>query len=204
MPKRTDIESICLIGSGPIVIGQAAEFDYSGVQACKVLLEEGYEVVLVNSNPATIMTDPELADATYIEPLTPAFLERIIERERPDALLPTVGGQTGLNLSLALADAGILDKWSVQLIGASREAVRVAEDRELFKQAMIEIGADVPRSERARSLEGLASAARFLRAQLSRELPLRTSPELHFELDRGLEHALRIDEVLKRLKEDGG
>ena len=153
MPKRTDISTILVIGSGPIVIGQACEFDYSGTQAVRALRREGYRVVLVNSNPATIMTDPELADATYVEPLTPAFLERIIERERPDALLPTVGGQTGLNLSLALADSGILDKWSVQLIGASREAVRVAEDRELFKQAMIEIGAEVPRSERARSLE---------------------------------------------------
>jgi carbamoyl-phosphate synthase large subunit len=153
MPKRTDISKILVIGSGPIVIGQACEFDYSGTQAVRALRREGYRVVLVNSNPATIMTDPELADATYIEPLTPAFLERIIERERPDALLPTVGGQTGLNLSLALADAGILDKWSVQLIGASREAVRVAEDRELFKQAMIEIGAEVPLSERARTLE---------------------------------------------------
>jgi carbamoyl-phosphate synthase large subunit len=153
MPKRTDISKILVIGSGPIVIGQACEFDYSGTQAVRALRREGYRVVLVNSNPATIMTDPELADATYVEPLTPWFLEKVIERERPDALLPTVGGQTGLNLSLALADAGILDKWSVQLIGASRDAVRVAEDRELFKQAMIEIGAEVPRSERARTFE---------------------------------------------------
>src|SRR6185503_12273366 len=153
MPRRTDIHKILVIGSGPIVIGQACEFDYSGTQAVRALRREGYRVVLVNSNPATIMTDPELADATYVEPLTPSFLERIIEKERPDALLPTVGGQTALNLSLALADAGILDKWSVQLIGASRDAVRVAEDRELFKQAMIEIGAEVPRSERARSFE---------------------------------------------------
>ena len=153
MPRRTDIHKILVIGSGPIVIGQACEFDYSGTQAVRALRREGYRVVLVNSNPATIMTDPELADATYIEPLTPAFLERIIEKERPDAILPTVGGQTGLNLSLALADAGILDKWSVQMIGASREAVKVAEDRDLFKQAMIEIGAEVPRSERARTLD---------------------------------------------------
>src|SRR2546429_112169 len=153
MPKRTDISSILIMGAGPIIIGQACEFDYSGTQAVRALRREGYRVVLVNSNPATIMTDPELADATYVEPLTVPFLERIIERERPDALLPTVGGQTGLNLSLALADAGILDKWSVQLIGASRQAVRVAEDRDLFKRAMLEIGAEVPRSERARSLE---------------------------------------------------
>jgi carbamoyl-phosphate synthase large subunit len=160
MPKRTDIQKILVIGSGPIVIGQACEFDYSGTQAVRALRREGYRVVLVNSNPATIMTDPELADATYIEPLTLPFLERIIEKERPDALLPTVGGQTGLNLSLALADAGILDKWSVQLIGASRQAVRVAEDRDLFKQAMLEIGAEVPRSERARSLEDALRIAR--------------------------------------------
>ena len=160
MPKRTDIRKILVIGSGPIVIGQACEFDYSGTQAVRALRREGYKVVLVNSNPATIMTDPELADATYVEPLTLPFLERIIEKERPDALLPTVGGQTGLNLSLALADAGILDKWSVQLIGASREAVRVAEDRDLFKQAMLEIGAEVPRSGRARSLEDAERIAR--------------------------------------------
>jgi carbamoyl-phosphate synthase large subunit len=153
LPKRTDIESILVIGSGPIVIGQACEFDYSGTQAVRALKREGFRVVLVNSNPATIMTDPELADATYVEPLTPEFLEKIIEKERPDALLPTVGGQTGLNLALALADRGILDKWSVGLIGASERAMRLAEDRELFKEAMLEIGAEVPRSGRARSLE---------------------------------------------------
>ena len=160
MPKRTDIQKILVIGSGPIVIGQACEFDYSGTQAVRVLRREGYRVVLVNSNPATIMTDPELADATYIEPLTPEFLERIVEKERPDAILPTVGGQTGLNLALALADAGILDKWSIQMIGASRRAVRIAEDRDLFKQAMLEIGAEVPRSERARSLDEAERIAR--------------------------------------------
>jgi len=152
MPKRTDIQSILVIGSGPIVIGQACEFDYSGTQAVRALRREGYRVILVNSNPATIMTDPEIADATYIEPLTPEFLERIVEKERPDAILPTVGGQTALNLALALADRGILDKWSVKLIGANEHAVRLAEDRELFKQAMIEIGAQVPRSGTARSL----------------------------------------------------
>jgi len=153
MPRRNDIESILVIGSGPIVIGQACEFDYSGTQAVRALKREGFRIVLVNSNPATIMTDPELADATYVEPLTPEFLEKIIEKERPDALLPTVGGQTGLNLALALADRGILDKWSVGLIGASERAMRLAEDRELFKEAMLEIGAEVPRSGRARSLE---------------------------------------------------
>ena len=153
MPRRTDLEKILVIGSGPIVIGQACEFDYSGTQAIRALRREGYRVVLVNSNPATIMTDPELADATYVEPLTPDFLERILEKERPDAILPTVGGQTGLNLALAVADAGVLDKWSIELIGASREAVRLAEDRDLFKRAMLEIGAEVPRSARARTLE---------------------------------------------------
>ncbi|HXM76849.1 MAG TPA: carbamoyl-phosphate synthase large subunit, partial [Thermoanaerobaculia bacterium] len=152
MPRRTDIQSILVIGSGPIVIGQASEFDYSGTQAVRALRREGYRVILVNSNPATIMTDPEIADATYVEPLTPDYLERIVEKERPDAILPTVGGQTALNLALALAERGILDKWSVKLIGANEHAVRLAEDRELFKQAMLEIGADVPQSGTARSL----------------------------------------------------
>src|SRR5450830_956424 len=160
MPKRTDIKCILVIGSGPIVIGQACEFDYSGTQAVRALKREGYRVVLVNSNPATIMTDPELADATYVEPLTPEFLEKIVEKERPDALLPTVGGQTGLNLALALAERGILDKWSVKLIGASERAMRLAEDRELFKEVMLEIGAEVPRSGRARSLAEAESIVR--------------------------------------------
>src|SRR5512138_59603 len=151
MPKRTDIESILVIGSGPIVIGQACEFDYSGTQAVRALKREGFRVVLVNSNPATIMTDPELADATYVEPLTPEFLERIVEKERPDAVLPTVGGQTALNLALALAQRGVLERRNVRLIGASEEAVRLAEDRELFKKAMLEIGAEVPRSDTART-----------------------------------------------------
>lgn len=146
MPKRTDIKKILIIGSGPIIIGQACEFDYSGTQACKALREEGYEVVLVNSNPATIMTDPEMADRTYIEPLTVPFLEKIIERERPDAVLPTVGGQTGLNLSVALADTGILAKYGVRLIGANVDTIKKAEDRGLFKEAMIRCGLEVPRS----------------------------------------------------------
>ena len=146
MPKRTDIKSILLIGSGPIVIGQACEFDYSGTQACKALREEGYRVILVNSNPATIMTDPETADRTYIEPLTVEMLERIIERERPDALLPTVGGQTGLNLAVAAAEAGVLDKYGVELIGAKLPAIKKAEDRGEFRDAMIKIGLEVPRS----------------------------------------------------------
>ena len=164
MPRRNDIQSILVIGSGPIVIGQACEFDYSGTQAVRALRREGYRVVLVNSNPATIMTDPELADATYVEPLTPEFLERIVEKERPDAILPTVGGQTALNLALSLVERGVLERRGVQLIGASEHAVRLAEDRELFKKAMIEIGAEVPRSDTARSLsdaERIAAAIGF-------------------------------------------
>src|SRR5437870_3929328 len=146
MPKRTDIKSILIIGSGPIIIGQACEFDYSGTQACKALKEEGYRIILVNSNPATIMTDPEFADRTYIEPLTPETLEQIIEREKPDALLPTVGGQTGINLASALWEAGILQKHGVELIGANYDAIKTAEDRQLFKDCMVRIGVEVPRS----------------------------------------------------------
>ena len=153
MPKRTDIRKIMLIGSGPIVIGQACEFDYSGTQACKALREEGFEVVLVNSNPATIMTDPEMADRTYVEPLTPEVLEQIIAVERPQALLPTLGGQTGLNLAVALAERGVLERFGVELIGAKLEAIKKAEDRELFKAAMQRIGLELPRSGYARSIE---------------------------------------------------
>ena len=146
MPRRNDIKHILIIGSGPIIIGQACEFDYSGAQACKALREEGYRVSLVNSNPATIMTDPEFADATYVEPLTVASVRKIIEKERPDALLPTLGGQTGLNLSLELYHAGILDEFGVEMIGAKPDAIKKGEDRELFKQAMLDIGLDVARS----------------------------------------------------------
>jgi carbamoyl-phosphate synthase large subunit len=153
MPKRTDIRKIMIIGSGPIVIGQACEFDYSGTQGCRALREEGYEVVLVNSNPATIMTDPEMAARTYIEPLTPEFVAKIIERERPDALLPTLGGQTALNLAVALAEDGTLDRFGVELIGAKIPAIKKAEDRELFKQAMERIGLSLPRSGLARSFD---------------------------------------------------
>src|SRR5690348_11584760 len=142
MPRRTDISKILIIGSGPIVIGQSAEFDYSGTQACKALKAEGYEVVLANSNPATIMTDPEFADRTYVEPLTPESLERIIEREKPDAILPTVGGQTGINLAMALYENGALERHGVELIGANYEAIRTAEDRQLFKEKMVSIGVD--------------------------------------------------------------
>ncbi|HXX81390.1 MAG TPA: carbamoyl-phosphate synthase large subunit, partial [Thermodesulfovibrionales bacterium] len=146
MPKRTDLRKILLVGSGPIVIGQACEFDYSGTQACKALREEGYHVVLVNSNPATIMTDPEMADAVYVEPLTREVVELIIEKERPDALLPTMGGQTALNLAVELAESGVLEKYGVELIGAKLPAIKKAEDRELFKEAMEKIGFEVPRS----------------------------------------------------------
>ena len=146
MPKRTDIKSIMIIGAGPIVIGQACEFDYSGAQACKALREEGYRVILVNSNPATIMTDPELADATYIEPITPEVVAKIIEKERPDALLPTMGGQTGLNTSLALEEMGVLDKFNVEMIGATRDAIEMAEDRKLFREAMDRIGLENPKA----------------------------------------------------------
>src|SRR5712671_2343100 len=151
MPKRTDLKRVLIIGSGPIVIGQACEFDYSGSQACKALRAEGLEVILVNSNPATIMTDPELADRTYVEPLTPEILAEIIKRERPDALLPTVGGQTALNLAMDLHKDGTLEKFKVELIGASVQAIKVAEDRQLFKDAMRSIGLEVPQSGLARN-----------------------------------------------------
>jgi carbamoyl-phosphate synthase large subunit len=146
MPREPGIESVLVLGAGPIVIGQAAEFDYAGTQAVKVLRSEGLRVILVNSNPATIMTDPQLADRTYIEPLTKDYVIPIIERERPDAILPTVGGQTGLNLAVEIAEAGVLDEYGVRLIGARIESVKLAEDRQLFKKAMLEEGLDVPRS----------------------------------------------------------
>ena len=171
VPKRTDIHKILIIGAGPIVIGQACEFDYSGTQACKALREEGYEVVLVNSNPATIMTDPEMADRTYIEPITPSMVELIIAAERPDALLPTLGGQTGLNVGLALAESGVLEKYGCRLIGASAEAIRMAEDRQLFKVAMQEIGLESARSFLAQSLD----EARAVRDEIGLPCVLRPS-----------------------------
>ncbi|MET0367952.1 MAG: carbamoyl phosphate synthase large subunit, partial [Methylobacterium sp.] len=140
MPKRTDISSILIVGAGPIIIGQACEFDYSGTQACKALREEGYRIVLVNSNPATIMTDPDMADATYVEPITPEIVAKIIEKERPDAILPTMGGQTALNCALSLQKMGVLAKYGVQMIGATAEAIDKAEDRSLFRDAMTKIG----------------------------------------------------------------
>ena len=173
MPRRDDIESVLIIGSGPIVIGQAAEFDYSGTQACHALREEGYRVILVNSNPATIMTDPEVADVTYVEPLTAETVTEILRRERPDALLPTLGGQTALNLAVELNETGVLDETGVELLGASIPSIRKAEDRKLFSQAMRRIGLNVPPSRTVRSLaeaEELAAGDR---------LPTHHPPQLH-------------------------
>src|SRR5438132_11921466 len=163
MPRRGDIRSILVIGSGPIVIGQACEFDYSGTQACKVLRREGYRVVLVNSNPATIMTDPEFADATYVEPLTPESVEAVIERERPDALLPTIGGQTALNVSVALAESGVLEAHGVRLIGAGLDAIRRAEDRLAFRRTMEGAGLPLPASGLATSVREALALAEHLR-----------------------------------------
>ncbi|QDQ41637.1 carbamoyl-phosphate synthase L subunit-like protein [Methylacidiphilum kamchatkense Kam1] len=164
MGKRTDIESILVIGSGPIVIGQAAEFDYSGVQACKALKEEGFRVILINSNPATIMTDPEFSDKTYIEPITADFLEKIIRLEKPDAILPTLGGQTALNVGVELAQRGILEELGIEMLGANVQAIKKAEDRQLFKEEMLRIGLDVPQSGIARNLE----EAKAVAAQINR------------------------------------
>ncbi|HVX92031.1 MAG TPA: carbamoyl phosphate synthase large subunit, partial [Xanthobacteraceae bacterium] len=158
MPKRTDISSILIIGAGPIVIGQACEFDYSGTQACKALKEEGYRIVLVNSNPATIMTDPDLADATYVEPITPEIVAKIIEKERPDALLPTMGGQTALNCALSLRRMGVLDTFGVKMIGATADAIDKAEDRERFREAMNRIGLETPRSHHVKTLAAALEA----------------------------------------------
>jgi len=159
MPKRTDIKKILIIGAGPIIISQACEFDYSGTQACKALREEGYEVVLVNSNPATIMTDPDMADRTYIEPVTPEVVEMIIEKERPDALLPTLGGQTGLNTAVAVAENGVLEKYGVEMIGANLESIQKAEDRDLFRQAMNRIGLRIPKSGIANDMDAARKIA---------------------------------------------
>ncbi|MDP6927886.1 MAG: ATP-grasp domain-containing protein, partial [Rhodospirillales bacterium] len=158
MPKRTDIKSIMIIGAGPIIIGQACEFDYSGAQACKALREEGYRVILVNSNPATIMTDPDTADATYVEPITPEFIERIIEQEKPDAILPTMGGQTGLNAAMALDKNGALERHGVELIGAKAASIDKAEDRLKFKNAMDSIGLESPGSALVETLDEAKTA----------------------------------------------
>ena len=205
MPKRTDIKSVMLIGSGPIVIGQACEFDYSGSQACKAIREEGYRVILVNSNPATIMTDPDMADRVYVEPLTPEVLEEIIKVERPDTLLPTLGGQTGLNLATILSERGILAKYNVELIGADYKAIKKAEDREEFKAAMEKIGLEVPKSGLAFTMDD----ARRVSKEIGFPLIIRPSYTLggtggavaynieEFEVlaQRGLESSL-ISEIL--------
>ncbi|PYR01491.1 MAG: carbamoyl-phosphate synthase large subunit [Acidobacteria bacterium] len=200
MPRRTDLKRVLIIGSGPIVIGQACEFDYSGSQACKALRAEGLEVILVNSNPATIMTDPELADRTYVEPLTLEVVAHIIERERPDALLPTVGGQTGLNLAVDLEKAGVLDTYNVKLIGASIQAIKVAEDRQLFKDAMREIGLDVPQSGLARSLAEAVDLARTLGGGIAYNIE-----EFRDLAERGLElspvHEILVEESVIGWKE---
>src|SRR4051794_30925731 len=162
MPKRTDISSILIIGAGPIVIGQACEFDYSGVQACKALRAEGYRIVLVNSNPATIMTDPNVADATYIEPITPEMVAKIIEKERPDALLPTMGGQTALNTALALESMGVLAKYGVEMIGARADVIDKAEDRQKFRNAMDAIGLESPKSKAAHTMDEALEGLEFV------------------------------------------
>jgi len=215
MPRRDDLHKILLIGSGPIVIGQACEFDYSGVQACKALREEGYQVVLVNSNPATIMTDPDMADRTYIEPVTPEMVEKIIEREKPDAILPTLGGQTGLNTAIAVHDRGVLKKHGVEMIGANAASIRKAEDRDLFKKAMKKIGLELPRSGDAKTLD----EARAIREELGLPLVIRPSFTLggtgggiaynkdEFErivqsgLEQSMVHAVLIEESIFGWKE---
>ncbi|MGC9977050.1 MAG: carbamoyl-phosphate synthase large subunit, partial [Syntrophales bacterium] len=159
MPKRNDLKKILIIGSGPIIISQACEFDYSGTQACKALKEEGYQVILINSNPATIMTDPEMADRTYVEPITPEAVAKIIAKERPDALLPTIGGQTGLNTAVAVAESGVLERYGVEMIGASLEVIQKAEDREKFRNAMEHIGLRVPKSGFARTMDDVFAVA---------------------------------------------
>ncbi len=173
MPKREDIKSILVIGSGPIVIGQACEFDYSGAQACKVLREEGYRVILVNSNPATIMTDPELADATYVEPITPAFVEKVIAKERPDACLPTLGGQTGLNTAVELAKSGVLERYGVELIGCDVDVIERGEDRKLFNECMADLGIEVSRAGYAYSVEDALAIAERAR------VPRGAAPVVH-------------------------
>ena len=208
MPRRTDIKKILLIGSGPIIIGQACEFDYSGTQACKALREEGYEVVLVNSNPATIMTDPEMADRTYIEPLTWEVVAKVIEVERPDALLPTLGGQTGLNLAMDLARHGVLEKFGVEMIGANAAVIAKAEQRDQFKAAMEKIGLECCRGETVTSLE----EGRRVLAQIGLPCVLRPSFTLggtgssiaynRDEFDRLLAHGLEASPVSQVLLEE--
>ena len=170
MPRRGDLTSVLVIGSGPIVIGQACEFDYSGTQACRVLRAEGLRVVLVNSNPATIMTDPQMADATYVEPITPEVVEAIVARERPDAMLATLGGQTALNTAVALYEAGVLERYGVELIGAKLPAIKKAEDRNLFKAAMEKIGVPMARSRYVTSLDEAENRMHVQKALLEKLL----------------------------------
>ncbi|MDQ3766613.1 MAG: carbamoyl-phosphate synthase large subunit, partial [Actinomycetota bacterium] len=208
MPARTDLETILVIGSGPIVIGQACEFDYSGAQACKVLRAEGYRVVLVNSNPATIMTDPELADATYIEPITSEYVEAVIARERPDACLPTMGGQTGLNVAMELASAGVLEGYGVELIGATEESIGRAEDRRRFRDTMAAAGLDIPNSSFAHSVEEALDVG----AELGYPLVVRGSYVLGgggsgvvhdaAELKRAADHGIRLSGIGEILIEE--
>ena len=183
MPKRTDIKSILIIGAGPIVIGQACEFDYSGAQACKALREEGYRVILVNSNPATIMTDPGLADATYVEPITPELVERIIEKEKPDTLLPTMGGQTGLNTGIALEESGVFEKHGVEMIGADAAVIAKAEDRQQFRNAMEKIGLESPRSIVVTNMD--EACEYWLMAQCWEEAAKLLEDHGHFFMGRG-------------------
>src|SRR3954465_10774788 len=209
MPRRTDLKKTLPIGSGPIVIGQGCEFDYSGVQACKALREEGYQVVLVNSNPATIMTDPEFADRTYVEPITPEVVEAILEREKPDAILPTMGGQTALNVAMELNRNGALVRHQVKLIGANAQAIAKGEDRQLFKEAMLRIGLDVPRSGIARSVADAHRVADEIGA-----FPLIVRPAFTLggsgggiaynreELDQIVDRGLRLSPVTEALIEE--
>src|SRR5690348_14021477 len=180
MPKRDDIQSIMVIGSGPIIIGQACEFDYSGTQACRVLKAEGLRVILVNSNPATIMTDPEFADATYVEPITPEFVERVIAHERPDALLATLGGQTALNTAIGLAERGVLEKYDVELIGASIEAIHRGENRESFKRIVEKLGGEVARSVICNGEELGAGASKSDKEKHALQIALRGADELGY------------------------
>ena len=191
MPNRTDINSILIIGAGPIVIGQACEFDYSGAQACKALKAEGFRVILVNSNPATIMTDPGLADATYVEPITPEIVEKIIAREKPDALLPTMGGQTALNTAMQLARSGALERHDVELIGARAEVIDRAEDRLKFRDAMAAIGIESPRSAIAHSLEEARDRAGDHRP--ARRHPSQLHPRRHRRRHRLQPRGIRTD-----------
>ena len=201
MPKRTDLKSILIIGAGPIVIGQACEFDYSGAQACKALREEGYKVILVNSNPATIMTDPEMADVTYIEPITWQVVEKIIAKERPDAMLPTMGGQTALNCALDLHKHGVLAKYGVEMIGANEKAIEKAEDRLKFKDAMTGIGLASASSGIAHSMEeALAVQKRITREIGGNGFPMVDPPQLHARRHRR-RHRLQpgeFEEICKR------